>query len=247
MKIGRVRWDGQPLWVEIEGDAVYHLDGDRFGAGRRGRYLGPLAGLRLLAPIEPANKIIGLLGNYGSRGDRKGPGIFLKPSSAVIAHEDAIVWPKPAPNIGFEAELGVVIGRQAKDVPQASALEFVLGYTIVNDVTSFQVRAEDGALSTRFKAFDTFCPVGPWIVTGLDPQRLRLTSRLNGVTRQDASTAQMAFSVAETVAWISAVMTLEPGDLISTGTPPGFCDMQEGDVIECEIEGIGVLRNRVVR
>jgi 2-keto-4-pentenoate hydratase/2-oxohepta-3-ene-1,7-dioic acid hydratase in catechol pathway len=247
MKIARIEWRGAPVWSEVDGDAVYRLEGERFGAWRRGQALGRLAEARLLAPIEPANKIAGLLGNYGSKGKRAGPGFFFKPYSAVIAPGEAIVKTPRTPAINFEAELGVVIGRRAKDVPESSALDYVLGYTIVNDVTCFPVQKEDGALSSRFKAFDTFCPAGPWIVTGLDGGRLRLTSRLNGVTKQDISTGQMAFSVAEVIAWISAAVTLEPGDLISTGTPPGNAEMEPGDVIECEIEGIGVLRNPVAR
>jgi 2-keto-4-pentenoate hydratase/2-oxohepta-3-ene-1,7-dioic acid hydratase in catechol pathway len=245
MKFARVHWMGQPVWVEIEGDRMYRLGGSPFNAPRRGEFLGAITNARLLAPIEQHNKIIGLLGNYGSKGKRAGPGFFVKPNSAVVAQGDPIVKGPRTPSINFESELGVVIGRRAKNVPLASALDHVFGYTIVNDVTSFPVQREDGNLSTRFKAFDTFCPIGPWIVTGLDGQRLRVVSQLNGAKKQDTPTSEMAFSVAECIAWISAALTLEPGDVISTGTPPGNAEMQPGDIIECEIEGIGVLRNPV--
>ncbi|MCH8190038.1 MAG: fumarylacetoacetate hydrolase family protein [Chloroflexi bacterium] len=246
MKIARVEWRGQTTWVEVDGDSIFALVGDRFGGPRRGSALGPLAEARLLAPVEPANKVVGLLGNYGSKGERAGPGIFLKPSSAVIADGDEIKRPPAVASINFEPELGVVIGRRAKDVPVQSALEHVMGFTIVNDVTSFDARKEDGPASTRYKSYDTFCPMGPWIVTGIDASAVGIRSRLNGTVKQDSSTSGLAFNIGEAVAWVSSVMTLEPGDVISTGTPPGPGAMSPGDVIECEIDGIGVLTNRVV-
>jgi 2-keto-4-pentenoate hydratase/2-oxohepta-3-ene-1,7-dioic acid hydratase in catechol pathway len=143
----------------------------------------------------------------------------------------------------------VVIGRRARNISEADALDHVLGYTVTNDVTSFSALSEDGvqSLSLRFKLYDTFLPIGPRIVCDIDVSDRRLTARLNGEIKQDVSTADMSFQVAETVAWASSVMTLNAGDIISMGTPPGFCDMREGDVVECEIEGVGVLRNRVRR
>ena len=246
MKLARVRWNEETLWVAVEGEILYRIEGERFAASGRGPKLGPLAQATILPPIEPHNKVIGLLGNYGAKGERKGPGVFVKPNSAVIGQGQNMVWPRGVGSVGFEAELAVVVGKRAKYLSRDNALDHVLGYTIANDATSFAVAKEDGRGSTRFKSFDTFFPVGPWIVTGLDGDDLHLTSRLNGVTKQDASTSQMAFGVAEALAWVTSIMTLEPGDMISMGTPPGYTDMAPGDLIECEIEGIGVLANRLV-
>ena len=246
MKLARVRWNEETLWVAVEGEILYRIEGERFAASGRGPKLGPLTRATILPPIEPHNKVIGLLGNYGAKGERKGPGVFVKPNSAVIGQGQDMVWPRGVGSVGFEAELAVVVGKRAKYLSRDIALDHVLGYTIGNDATSFAVAKEDGRGSTRFKSFDTFFPVGPWIATGLDGDNLHLTSRLNGVTKQDASTSQMAFGVAEALAWVTSIMTLEPGDMISMGTPPGYTDMAPGDLIECEIEGIGVLANRLV-
>ncbi len=247
MKLARVLWQGKPLWAIIEGDIAYRLAGDRFARPRKGKELAKAGKLRLLAPIEPANKIVGMLGNFGARGKRKGPGLFLKPASTVIGQNDTIVQPSPGLPVHFEAELGVVIGRTAKNVSEGKALSHVLGYTIVNDATTFPALKEDGGPSIRFKIYDTFCPIGPWIVTDIDAGALRLTSRLNGRICQDVSTREMCFTVAEVVAWVTSVMTLQPGDIITMGTPPGNAEMRPGDRIECAIEGIGVLFNRVAK
>ena len=246
MRIARLqRPDGGSQWVELVDDHIYELIGDRFEKPQRGRQL-DTAHWRVLAPIEPHNKIIALLGNFMGRGERKGPGFFFKPLSAVIGHGDDIVQPANISKFNFEAELGVVIGRQASRVSVERAMEYVWGYTIVNDVTSFPLMEEDGPLSSRWKAYDTFCPLGPSIVrTAKNPAELRLRARLNGEVKQDVPLANMDFSVPEVVAWASSAVTLRPGDVISMGTPPGFADMNPGDVIECEIESIGVLRNPV--
>ena len=245
MKVARVLWQGSPLWAIIEGGVAYRLAGDRFAKPRKGKELAKAGTLRYLAPIEPANKIVGMLGNFGARGKRPGPGLFLKPMSAVVGHNALITQPSPDLPIHFEAELGVVIGRKAKGVPEAKALSHVFGYTIVNDVTTFPALHEDGGPSIRFKMYDTFCPIGPWIVTGIDAGDLPLTSRLNGRICQNTTTREMCFSVAEVIAWVTSVVTLYPGDLITMGTPPGNAEMRPGDRIECAIEGIGVLANRV--
>lgn len=245
MKIGRAMWKSQPVWVEIDSDNIYLLAGDRFAKPKRGDLIARKDQIKLLAPIEANNKVVGLFGNYAPRGNRKGPQIFIKPTTAVVGPDDAIVRHKVTPTINFEAELGVVISKTAKNVPITEAMNYVLGYTITNDVTSFPLFAEDVKLGVRFKMFDTFCPLGPWIATDVDGQNLRLTSRLNGEIRQDSSTSKMTFGVAETIAWISSVLTLRPGDVISMGTPPGNAEMKPGDIISCEAEGIGVLTNRV--
>ena len=246
MKLARVRLDGRELWAKVDGEHVLELLGDRFGDCKPGRPLAKLAEVKLLAPIEPHNKILALLGNFVPRGDRPGPGFFVKPPSAVVDPDEPIVRPSLAPAFNFEAELAVVIGRRARNVSRGAALEHVLGYTIGNDVTSFPLKEIDGPLSTRWKTLDTFYPLGPWIVTGLDPSRLQLRARLNGERKQDTPLSAMTFGVAETIEWVSRGITLEPGDVISMATPPGFCEMVNGDVVECEISEIGVLRNPVV-
>lgn len=246
MRLARVATQTGPAWVRIEGDAAIPVAIDA-PSRDLGPAIGSIGGFRLLAPIEPHNKVIGLLDNFDGKKDRKGPGLFLKPNTAIIATGDPIIWPEQLAAINFEAELAVVIGRTARNVPMADALDHVLGYTISNDVTSFPALMEDGpaSLSTRFKLYDSFLPLGPWIETDAEPGNLALSSSLNGEVRQQANTGDMAFSVAETVCWISQVMTLNPGDVISMGTPPGFVPMARGDVVQCRIGGIGILENRV--
>lgn len=196
-------------------------------------------------------KIIGVGTNYRAHALEMGkpipdePVLFMKPASALLADGAPIVRPRGFERVDFEGELGVVIGRRARRVAAADALGYVEGYTIVNDVTVRDLQKKDGQF-TRAKGFDTFCPVGPRLVPGLDPTNLRLRTRLNGALRQDSSTSDLIFSVARLIEVISRVMTLEPGDLISTGTPSGVGPIAPGDVVEIEIEQIGVLKNPVV-
>lgn len=208
--------------------------------------------VRLLAPVIPRSKIIGVGRNYAEHAAEMGnevpttPMIFLKPNTAVIGPDDPIVLPAWSEEVHLEAELAVVIGKVTKDVTPERALERVFGYTVANDVTARDVqRAEQ--LWTRAKGFDGSCPLGPWIVPGLDTDDLGVTSRINGETRQDGRTADLVHDVAELVAFISEVFTLLPGDVILTGTPAGVSEIRHGDVVECEVEDIGVLRNPVIR
>ena len=172
------------------------------------------------------------------------PLLFLKPPSAVIGPGTPIVLPPGYARVDYEGELGVVIGRRARNVTVARALEYVDGLTCALDITVRDLQKRDVQF-TRAKGFDTFCPLGPVIARGLDPSRLRLRTRLNGLVRQDSITEDLIFSVPELVAFVSGVMTLEPGDVISTGTPPGVGPLAPGDLVEVEIEGIGILRNPV--
>lgn len=196
-------------------------------------------------------KIIGVGRNYKAHVEEMGgkvvsePMLFLKPVSALIGSGDTIVRPKEYERVDFEGELGVILARRARRVSAAEALNHVLGYTCVNDVTVRDLQTKDGQW-TRAKGFDTFCPVGPRIVCGMDPTNLNIRTRVNGETRQDANTADMLFSVAELISFISRFMTLEPGDLISTGTPAGVGNLAPGDTVEVDIGGIGMLRNKVV-
>ena len=197
------------------------------------------------------SKVIGIGTNYRAHAVEMGKGIpseplmFLKPPSAIIASEAPIARPGGYTRVDYEGELGVVIGKRAANVSRDHALEYVEGFTCVNDVTVRDLQVKDGQW-TRAKGFDTFCPVGPRVVAGLDPSNLRITTRVNGAIKQDSTTSDLIFDVPTLIAFCSAHMTLEPGDLITTGTPAGVGNLTVGDVVEVEIEGIGVLRNPVI-
>lgn len=197
------------------------------------------------------SKIVGIGQNYRAHAAEMGKGIpseplmFLKPPSAVIFDGAAIERPDGYLRVDYEGELGVVIGTRARKVSALDALRFVRGYTCVNDVTVRDLQQKDGQW-TRAKGFDTFCPVGPTIVGGLDPRDLAIRTRVNGAVKQDSRTSDLIFDVATLISFVSHHLTLEPGDLISTGTPAGVGNLTPGDVVEIEIEGIGVLRNPVV-
>lgn len=251
MKIVRFLRNGEPTYGCIEGDAVHTLMGDVVTAPECGERFAALSEVRLLAPCTPS-KIVAVGLNYRSHAEEMGvplpqePVLFLKPPSAVVGPGDDVVYPRMAQRVDYEAELAVVIGRRAKAVSSTEAGGFIWGYTCGNDVTARDLQKKDGQW-TRSKGFDTFCPLGPWIVTGLpDPNRVNLSCRVNGQTRQTGNTSDLIFDVAALVSFISHVMTLEPGDVVMTGTPAGISPVQTGDEMEIEIEGIGVLKNRVV-
>jgi len=196
------------------------------------------------------SKIIGIGQNYRAHALEMGKGIpeeplmFLKPRSAMIPDGGVIRRPRGYERVDYEGELGVVIGKPAACVSRADALSYVMGFTCVNDVTVRDLQKKDVQF-TRAKGFDTFCPIGPRIVPGLDPANLRIQTRVNGATRQDSSTSDLIFDVVTLIEFVSRHMTLEIGDVISTGTPAGVGNLTPGDVVEVEIEGIGVLRNTV--
>jgi 2-keto-4-pentenoate hydratase/2-oxohepta-3-ene-1,7-dioic acid hydratase in catechol pathway len=200
--------------------------------------------------LEPG-KIVGIGVNYRAHAVEMGktppdePILFLKPSTAVIADGESIVRPAGYERVDFEAELAVVIGTRCRRVAPENALDFVLGITCLNDVTVRDLQKLDGQWA-RAKGFDTFCPIGPRIVRDLDPTDLRVVSRVNGQVRQDSRTSDMIVSVPELISFASRSMTLEVGDVITTGTPSGVGNLSPGDVVEIEIEGVGVLRNPVV-
>jgi 2-keto-4-pentenoate hydratase/2-oxohepta-3-ene-1,7-dioic acid hydratase in catechol pathway len=196
-------------------------------------------------------KIVAVGRNYAAHAAEHGnevpsqPLIFLKPPSAVIGPGESIICPPQSAQVEHEAELAVVIGRRARRVAAADAWEHVLGYTCANDVTARDLQRSDGQWS-RAKGFDTFAPLGPWIVTELDPTDLNVACRVNGQVKQQASTADMVFKIPVLIEYITAAMTLEPGDVVLTGTPEGVSPIQPGDEVEVEVDGIGVLRNPVV-
>lgn len=205
--------------------------------------------VRLLAPVAPS-KIVCVGRNYGAHARELGheipaePLLFFKPPSAIVGPDEPIVLPAVSERTDHEAELGVVIGKRVRHVSEAEALDAVLGYTCVNDVSSRNLQKRDGQWA-RAKGFDSFCPVGPFITTELDPTRARVRGRVDGALRQDGTTSDMIFSVAQIIAYISEIMTLEPGDLIATGTPEGVGPLADGNTVEIDIEGVGVLRNPV--
>lgn len=197
------------------------------------------------------SKIIGIGVNYRAHALEmkkalpEEPLMFLKPRSALIPDGAAIERPGGYERVDFEGELGVVIGARAKNVPVERALDAVMGFVCVNDVTVRDLQKKDVQF-TRAKGFDTFCPLGPRIVAGLDPSNLRLITRVNGEIRQDSTTADLIFDVPALIAFVSAHMTLEIGDVISTGTPSGVGNLMPGDTVSIEIEGIGILTNPVI-
>jgi 2-keto-4-pentenoate hydratase/2-oxohepta-3-ene-1,7-dioic acid hydratase in catechol pathway len=189
--------------------------------------------------------------NYSSHAAEHGaevpaePLIFLKPPSAVIGPGAPIVLPAQSARVEHEAELAAVIGRRGRRIPREQGLEYVLGYTCGNDVTARDLQRSDGQW-TRAKGFDTFCPLGPWIETELDPAAVEVTSRVNGVLRQQGNSGRMVLDIPTLISYVSHVMTLEPGDVILTGTPAGVGPLLAGDVVEVEVEGVGVLANPVI-
>ena len=172
------------------------------------------------------------------------PLIFMKPSTSVIGNGDAIILPPQTKELNYEGELAVVIKEKARNVSQDEAWRFIAGYTCANDITARDLQRIDGQW-TRAKSFDTFCPLGPRIVSGVDPKYRSIITRVNGAVKQNSNTKNMIFDVFELVSFISEIMTLLPGDVIITGTPPGVGAIEVGDVVEVEIEGIGVLKNTV--
>ncbi len=204
----------------------------------------------LLAPLTPG-KIVGIGRNYSDHAREMGgeppplPDLFLKPPSSVIGPGEAIELPAASARVEIEAELGVVVGRRLRDASPAEAAAGIFGLTIVNDVTARDLQRGDRTWA-RAKGFDTFCPLGPCLAVGLDPADLPLVGRVNGEVRQRARTSLMIHPPAELLAYVSQVMTLEPGDVVATGTPAGVWPIVHGDVAEIEIDGIGVLRNPVI-
>ncbi len=238
-----------PKFGWLHDDKIGEIEGDLFGAYKRKEAKTPLADVRLLAPSEPS-KIVCVGRNYVEHAKELGndvpkiPLIFLKPPSSIINPGETIYLPPQSKQVEHEAELVVVIGKRARNVTAEDAKNYILGYTIGNDVTARDLQKTDGQW-TRAKGFDTFCPFGPWIDTDFNIADALITCKVNGQPRQMASTRDMVFHVTTLIAYISSVMTLEPGDLIFTGTPAGVGELKHGDEVVVEIEGLGELRNPV--
>jgi 2-keto-4-pentenoate hydratase/2-oxohepta-3-ene-1,7-dioic acid hydratase in catechol pathway len=262
MRIARFAAGGDPQYGVVElsedggqfPDTVSVLTGDPIAmpvqlTGERKE----LDGVRLLAPVIPRSKVVGVGRNYAAHAAELGnevpvtPLTFLKPNTSVIGPYEAIVYPKVSQEVSYEGELAVVIGRICREVPVSRVPEVIFGYTVANDVTARDLQRTDGQWA-RAKGFDTFCPLGPWITThqSLDEVAgLFVRTTVDGEVRQDGNTKDMIFTVPELVAYVSSFTTLLPGDVILTGTPEGVGQMQPGQEVTVEVEGIGSLTNPV--
>ncbi len=233
----------------LEENRIGLIEGDIFGEFQRREPSISLSNVKILAPVLPT-KIICIGRNYIEHAVEQkvdipeSPQLFLKPTSAIIADSESIEIPPQSQQVEHEAELVAVVGKKGRWIPVEKCNEYIFGFTIGNDVTARDIQYKD-LQWTRGKGFDTFCPIGPWIETELDPADCLITCRVNGELRQMASTREMVFSVNQIVAYASTVMTLEQGDLIFTGTPAGIGRLIPGDIVEVTIEGIGSLLNHV--
>ncbi len=237
-------------WGEVEDHQVWEVTPDIFSSPERTGRSFPMQDVRFLAPCKPS-KIIAVGLNYKDHIQEFGrteipsePVIFLKAPSAVIGLGDPIRIPSGVTPVDYESELAVVISKRGRHIPESRAMEYVLGFTCLNDVTARALQKKDSQWA-RAKSFDTFAPMGPWIADGLPPQNLRVEGYLNQKIVQQSNTKEMIFSVPYLISFISDVMTLEPGDVITTGTPKGVGPLKDGDVIEVFVEGVGKLRNPV--
>jgi 2-keto-4-pentenoate hydratase/2-oxohepta-3-ene-1,7-dioic acid hydratase in catechol pathway len=247
MKIGRFEEHGKPVYGVTDGDAVWAAGGSIFEHPEKGRLIGHISELKALVPCEPT-KILAIGRNY-RRPDIEfqveAPQVFLKPLTTLAGDGDPIIYPWMSERVIYEPELAVVIGKRTKNVPVDQVLDHVLGYTCANDVTAKDLNLADRLGAGRAKIFDTFCPLGPVIATGIDGNDLAICGRINDQPGPSSRTSQMIHRVEEVVSFISCATTLLPGDIILLATP-GTGEVHPGDVVEVEIEGIGVLRNQVV-
>jgi 2-keto-4-pentenoate hydratase/2-oxohepta-3-ene-1,7-dioic acid hydratase in catechol pathway len=259
VRIARFSVDDEPKYGIVESDdpeglvgTVAVLDSDPLY--RPVQFTGEqlqLADVRLLAPVIPRSKVVGVGRNYRAHAEELGhevpaqPLIFLKPNTSVIGPNDGIVYPEQTNDLHFEGELAVVIGRICRDLPRERADEVIFGYTVANDVTARDLQHSDGQWA-RAKGYDTFCPLGPWIITDLDVTDLRVSTTVNGETRQDGRTSEFVFDIPDLLAHITSFTTLLPGDVVLTGTPAGVGPMLPGDEVAVSVEGIGTLTNKVI-
>ena len=250
MKVARFSNGAEPRFGIVDGPELVVLKGHPLVAGYQttGERI-PLKELKLLAPTIPS-KIVCIGKNFADHAAEIGeeiteePLIFFKPSSAIIGHGCAIVIPPQSKQVELEAELCLVIGKLAKNVSEEKALEYLWGVTIANDVTARDLQFGDGQWA-RSKGFDTFCPLGPWVETEFVPDSQVIESRINGEVRQNVAISEMVHKIPFIISYVSKNMTLLPGDIILTGSPSGISVINTGDMIECEIEGIGILSNPV--
>lgn len=256
VRIARFTVADQIAYGVVQGDAddfaslsVNAINGHPFAPFEQTSARFAMKDVRLLPPVLP-NKLIGIGKNYAAHAREMGeeppttPVMFLKPSTAVIGPGESVVLPPQSQQVEFEGEIAVVIGRLARDVPAERVGEVILGYTCANDVTARDLQHSDGQW-TRAKGFDTFCPLGPWISTGVDATALAVQTEVNGQTRQSAPVSAMVHSINDLVVFVSSVMTLIPGDVILTGTPAGVGPLADGDRVSVSVSGVGRLDHTV--
>jgi 2-keto-4-pentenoate hydratase/2-oxohepta-3-ene-1,7-dioic acid hydratase in catechol pathway len=243
MKLVRFEINGEVFTGRVEGDLIRPCGDQVFSRDFS------LQEVRLLPPCVPS-KVVAIGLNYRDHAEELGltlpeePLLFLKPSTSVIGPQARIMLPRQSARVDFEAELAIVIGKTARNIARDNARDYILGYTCLNDVTARDLQSKDGQW-TRAKGFDTFCPIGPWVQTEVDPSDLLIELYLNGQRKQHSRTSNLIFSPFELVEFVSAVMTLLPGDVIATGTTSGIGPMKPGDTVEVRVEGIGSLVNVV--
>lgn len=249
MKYARIEYKNDSYYCRVFSEEVQLLEGDIFDLFSETDIKVPLSDVKLLAPCLPS-KIVAVGLNYADHAAELEltipdfPALFMKPPSSVIGPNDEIIYPPMSKQVDYEGELAIVIGQTASYVPENEAQNFVLGYTCLNDVTARDLQNVDSQW-IRAKGFDTFAPIGPYIVSDVNPDNLDIELRLNGELKQKSNTSNFIFKTNYLVSKISEIMTLYPGDVITTGTPSGIGPMKPGDVVEVEIDGIGILRNAV--
>lgn len=249
MKFIRFKKDDFISYGLLEGEKVKIIQGDIFGDYEITDSFYDITEIDFLTPCMPS-KIVCVGLNYRSHAQEmkldlpKEPVIFIKPSTSILAHRGEIIRPEMSQRVDYEAELALVMGRQAKNIKPDEAVDYILGATCFNDVTARDLQQRDGQ-RTRAKSFDTFAPFGPCIATDLDYDNLPLELILNGETKQKSNTSDFIFSVGEMVSFISNVMLLNPGDVIATGTPSGIGPLNAGDIVQVKIQDVGILKNYV--
>ncbi len=250
MKFTRFSYNSKVHTGVVLNNGIKEIEGDIFGKWEYSDKVFSMDEVKLLAPLEP-NQIIGIGANFVQKVEElpselpEIPVFFFKPTSSVIGPEEEIIIPESIEQVKFESELALVIGKDAKNVPEDEVLEYIFGYTVGNDVTAPQY-FHDAGHWTIGKAFDTFTPLGPYIETELDPFKIRVEARLNGIGKQNSGTDLMIVPIRKMVSYLSNVMTLKKGDVILTGSPVGAKFVGDGDMIECEIKEVGILRNYFV-
>jgi len=252
MKLLQYKKNSNKYYGALEKDKIYEINGDIFSNFNINydSWVKPNE-VKILPPVYPS-KVVAIGLNYRDHAEElkqtipDEPILFIKPSTSVIGYDDAIIYPSSAKRVDYEAEIALIVKKKAFKVKKEATHDYILGYTCLNDVTARDLQEKD-IQWTRAKSFNTFSPIGPFIETDINPNNVNIYSRLNGELRQSSNTKNFIFNVFELFEFISNIMTLLPGDIITTGTPSGIGSMQPGDVIEIELEGIGILRNRVTK
>ena len=249
MRLARFCYKDKICFGVVSNDEIIVAKGDIFGEYKLTKKKVPLSSVKLLPPTEPS-KIVAVGLNYKAHTEEFGenvpdePRLFLKPASAVVGHKDDIIIPEQSRRVDYEAELAIVIGKKCSKISEEEAVDYILGFTCLNDVTARDLQRKDGQW-TRAKGFDTFAPIGPWIETELNPDSVSISLLLNGEVMQSSNTNMFIFKTRQLVSYISNVMSLLPGDIITTGTPSGVGPIKSGDVVMVKIDGIGELINNV--